>query len=375
MSDIPHILPPLKTAWFKVNKRYLPVILIIAALDLLIDLAAHLFFLGKSAWEFELVELIVFLDLLLLPLAAVNTIFFFQRVFAQTIRSGWKMILLKLSATFIGVTGFSILFETIYSRLGFVDDDFIILGELKLSPSASNVVEHTVIALVIGLPIFLLQLRMEELKYKLQEKELEQARLQKLKTQAELHALQSRINPHFLFNSFNSIASLISTNATKAEQMMVQLSELFRYSLNSQESNFVTVEEELKIVETYLDIEKVRFGDNLDYQIQVDPELMQQQIPRFLIQPLVENAVKHATSKVKQGELLLEIRVIDQQLIIRLHDNGPPFPEPLATGYGLKSTFDKLQLLYPNQHQIELINEPDKHISITLNSVIDESTI
>ncbi|MBL4708743.1 MAG: histidine kinase [Flavobacteriales bacterium] len=353
-------------ACLAINKRYLPIILAVAFLEFVLLLILHFLFSERPLFELQLVEIVILTDLLMLPLAAVNGIFLSQQFLKKSVFSGWKMIALKILASFISVLLVSYLLESIYASFGFVDDDYIVFNKYRLSPSVSNIIENTFYALVIGTPIFIWQLRVEELDFKLKEKEMEQERLIQLKTKAELHALQSKINPHFLFNSFNSIASLISTNPNGAEAMMIKLSELFRYSLSTQESNFVTVKEELRIVKTYLEIEKIRFGENLDYKICQDPELSSLYIPRFLLQPLVENAVKHAISKIKQGELLLELKSEEESIVIKLYDNGAPFPTPLTIGYGLQSTFDKLELLYPEAHTIELVNFPNKYVFIEL---------
>jgi len=352
--------------WLRLHRRHLPLLLTIGLIFLGFDCLVYSLTGDFANWKFGLNELAALGDVTVLPLAAINGIFLAQRAFSQQIQGGWKMIILKLGATVVSVLLVSFLLESTYTSLGYEDDDFLVLGTHTFSSANTNTIQNTFAALVMGMPIFIWQLRVEELNDELKEKEIEQERLVQLKTQAELHALQSRINPHFLFNSFNSIASLISIDAQRAENMMVQLSDLFRYSLNSEASNFVSIAEELKIVETYLSIEQVRFGENLDYEIKVHPALFEQQIPRFLIQPLVENAVKHAISKIKQGELLLEIKTCEEGIVISVFDNGPSFPEPLVPGYGLQSTYDKLNLLYHNQHKIEFVNGFEKQVRITL---------
>lgn len=199
----------------------------------------------------------------------------------------------------------------------------------------------------------------------LQEKELEISKQKELTTKAELLALQSRINPHFLYNALNSIASLTSIDAHKAEQMSVDLAKLFRYNLNKAEDLMTTIESELEMVKLYLDIEKQRFGDRLDYQVDVPNELMSFQIPIFLLQPLVENAIKHGVSKItEQGVLKIKIEKNDHQLFIRVFDNGPLFTDELIFGYGLQNIFDKLTLVYKDNYTIRFVNESEKHIEI-----------
>jgi two-component system LytT family sensor kinase len=205
--------------------------------------------------------------------------------------------------------------------------------------------------------------------YRLQtnEHELEVLKLKQLKTQAELQTLQSKINPHFLYNALNSIAGLIHQDADQAEEMTLKLSKLFRYSINSQQQNFASVKEELEVVNTYFDIEKVRFGDRINFISHADESVLSEQIPRFLIQPLIENALKHGLpNKISNAQLELSIIKKDSRLLITVIDNGVPFPDDLNAGYGLQSTFDKLTLLYQEDYEIEFINVPVKFIRISL---------
>lgn len=201
---------------------------------------------------------------------------------------------------------------------------------------------------------------------KIQERDLDLLKLRQMKTQAELATLQSKINPHFLYNSLNSIASLIHEDPDKAEGMTLKLSKLFRYSINQNQEDLVAVKEEIEIVTTYLDIEKIRFEDRINFNINVDDELLSAKIPRFLIQPLVENALKHGLKNmIDSAWLTIEIRKTDQ-IVITIADNGIPFPDELEIGYGLQSTYDKLALLYGNQYEVQINNLPTKHIKIQI---------
>ncbi len=226
---------------------------------------------------------------------------------------------------------------------------------------------NLVISLIVTTVVGVYQSQRNRLEVQLKAKELDIVKLNQLKTQAELQSLQSRINPHFLYNSLNSIASLIHIDADKAEDMTLKLSKLFRYSINTQNENLTSVKDEVEIVKTYLDIERVRFGDRINFILDIDEASMNEKIPRFILQPLVENALKHGLNDmIKGGELKLEIKVLDDKLILMILDNGKPFPEELNAGYGLQSTYEKLQLLYPNNYEIQIINEPQKQIKITL---------
>lgn len=200
------------------------------------------------------------------------------------------------------------------------------------------------------------------------EQEYQLSELEKSKTKAELEALQAKINPHFLYNSLNSIASLVHHDPDKAEQMTLLLSKLFRYVTNKTADYYDTLSNELEMVATYLEIEQVRFGDRLSFRIIVkDDVLKNAQVPRFLIQPIVENAIKHGISKIS-GNGVIEVRAlhVEQMLRISIHDNGPPFPESIQGGYGLQSIQNKLRLLYGSAASLTLQNEPHKQVLVQL---------
>lgn len=208
-----------------------------------------------------------------------------------------------------------------------------------------------------------------QLTRKISEQEYELLSLEKLKTRAELNALEARINPHFLYNSLNSIASLVHDEPHKAEQMTVLLSKLFRYTTGrTNDDYFDTVANELEMVRTYLQVEQVRFGDRLTFEVEVsDPILQQLSIPKFLLQPIVENAVKHGISKLsEQG--CIQIRIYEEEgwLLLCVHDNGPAFKEDVSFGYGIRSIQEKLKLLYQRDATVELRSNPKKHVCIKL---------
>ncbi|WP_439484289.1 sensor histidine kinase [Cyclobacterium plantarum] len=201
------------------------------------------------------------------------------------------------------------------------------------------------------------------------QKDVEIAKMKELKNQAELNAIHSRINPHFLYNSLNSIASLAHIDARKTENMATGLSELFRYSINKENKNYVSVAEELEMVKNYLEIEKTRFGDNLEYEINADENTLEKQIPKFLIQPLVENAVKHGVSQINaKGKIVVVVKQHKKELRISIYDNGPDFPEEPVSGYGLQNLNDKLEIIYGNNAHINWENGTDKHFKVTLKN-------
>jgi two-component system, LytTR family, sensor kinase len=201
------------------------------------------------------------------------------------------------------------------------------------------------------------------------ERELEISKLNELKTKAELDALQAKVNPHFLYNTLNSIAELSLHQGLKARQMTIALADLFRYSLNKKNETEIPIEEEVEMVENYLMIEKIRFEDKLEVLIEMDNGIRRVAIPKFILQPLVENAVKHGLKEPdKKGIIKITIKGDSGKVDITIHDNGSPFPEDIQIGYGLKSVIDKLALFYPGKHSIFFENEPLKQVTISISN-------
>jgi hypothetical protein len=189
----------------------------------------------------------------------------------------------------------------------------------------------------------------------LREKRLEQEqREQQLVLNAnrsELKALRAQVNPHFLFNALNTVASLIPRQPDRAERTIEQLAELFRYTLRRSDREWVTLDEELEAVCAYLDVEQARFGEHLATRIEVSAEARQTRIPAMIVQTLVENAVKHGVGRIRtQGLVEIDAAVIASELRIAVGDNGPGFPDaatlafpPGNGGYGLRNIRERLQ--------------------------------
>jgi|GEM_PF-957019 len=215
-----------------------------------------------------------------------------------------------------------------------------------------------------------------ERKRKFDEKELELSRLRELKTKAELDALHSKINPHFLYNALNSIADLSVTDGKRGRKMTIALADLFRYSINYSDNNYSTVKDELAMAEVYLQIEKIRFEDQLNYAIQADEETGHYLIPRFLLQPVVENAVKHGLKATgKLTEISVEVKLDGEGLVVHVADNGPAFPDEINPGYGFKSLFDKLDLLFPGLYAVQFSNDPRKQVSVHINKLMKDEPL
>jgi sensor histidine kinase YesM len=184
---------------------------------------------------------------------------------------------------------------------------------------------------------------------------------------SRLQAIQARLNPHFLYNSLNSLASQIASNPIAAEKMSLDLARMFRELLDRQGEGPVLVHEAIDLLRTYLDIEKTRFGDKLSYHLSVSEEAAAWKMPRFLLQPIVENAVIHGRpSDGSNVQVDIDAKVNHDCLILTVSDNGAPFPSPIPGGFGLQSVSDTLELCYPDAYKLEFRNPPDKAVIVTL---------
>ena len=296
---------------------------------------------------------------IVISLSISNIICFARYVLSKNIKGKWFPILIYYGGCVSGmIIGTELSYILLWQIWG---------APYKFLGHPDQIAFNLTIAVMVCSILFIYETKKSKYALKISQQELEVIKLKQLKTQADLQTLQSKINPHFLYNALNSIALLIHEDADKAEDMTLKLSKLFRYSINSQEENFATVQEEIEVVNTYFDIEKIRFGDRINFISKADDSVMDKHIPRFLIQPLVENALKHGLADKMSGAVLrVTIAGSGSRLILNVADNGIAFPEELNAGYGLQSTFDKLNLLYQDDYDIEFINSPEKSIRITL---------
>ncbi|HOJ18353.1 MAG: histidine kinase [Ignavibacteriales bacterium] len=202
----------------------------------------------------------------------------------------------------------------------------------------------------------------------------------------ELKTLKSQLNPHFMFNALNSIRSLIEENPERAKTTITQLSNIFRYSLRIDKVETVPLEEELKTVIDYLDLEKVRFEERLNYEIDIDPMTRGIEIPPMMIQTLVENSIKHGISKIPDGgKIRINSRRNKECLVLEIENSGEIDLEALnnATGYGISNTKQRLNILFGGRSNFRILNTTSKNkvenfvkveIKIPLGGNCNEST-
>jgi two-component system sensor histidine kinase AlgZ len=190
--------------------------------------------------------------------------------------------------------------------------------------------------------------QLEKATLALRTQELERERALKLATEARLASLESRIHPHFLFNTLNSISSLIQEDPERAERLVERMAALLRFSLDGRQGGLVPLEREMKIVTDYLEIEKARFGERLRYRIAAPEELAGAQVPPLSIQTLVENSVKFAVAPSRGGADIRISGVRDNGLLrVGVFDSGPGFAlTDIPAGHGLDNLQGRLAALF-----------------------------
>jgi two-component system LytT family sensor kinase len=182
----------------------------------------------------------------------------------------------------------------------------------------------------------------------LAEKKAREARLESLVRETELKMLRSQINPHFLFNSLNSVSSLTVTDPEKARTMVIKLSDFMRYALSRKDEQPVSLRSELENLRLYLDIEKVRFGERLMTEETIDPSCLEVRVPVMLLQPLYENAVKHGVyESLEKVKISTSASIQEGYLVILISNNFDPEGAPAkGTGTGLLNVSRRLELTY-----------------------------
>jgi hypothetical protein len=201
-----------------------------------------------------------------------------------------------------------------------------------------------------------------------EKEEVKNLRLEASMNEVELGNLRSQLNPHFIFNALNSIRALVDENPNEAKAGITKMSSILRSSLASGRKQFVTLEEEMKTVHAYLDLEKIRFEERLNYSFDIPAELNSVQLPPMLIQTLVENAIKHGISDLPLGgDVIIDARKLNEALLeIRVMNSGKYDPirrkKSTSNGIGLTNSRRRLQLLYGTKSNIAIYNEGDRVI-------------
>jgi two-component system LytT family sensor kinase len=265
----------------------------------------------------------------------------------RRLEPNWQLVLL------IAPIGLEVLRQALGTRFGL--NLLFYLGSTSLPPWVTALVTlSTVLAVATPIKIW----NSARIEHRLQEQE-------KLLLAAKVEALKSQINPHFLFNTLASISSLIRSQPETARMLIIRLSGLLRRLIRSHQ-HFVTLREELESIDEYLDIEVVRFGANLQVRKDIGPDTLDVIVPSMILQPLVENSIKHGLSrKVGPGSITIRSRRDNSRVFIDVEDDGMGFlvdrlDEPMSTGIGLANVRERLHVIYGTMYQLTLTSEPGK---------------
>jgi two-component system LytT family sensor kinase len=206
----------------------------------------------------------------------------------------------------------------------------------------------------------------------LRQRETRTAELERLLSQARLEALRAKLHPHFLFNTLNTISAKVEREPRTARRMIEQLGELLRMSMSSDNEQEIPLVQELAFIERYLDLQKIRFEERLETRVHVDPGVQDALVPTFILQPLVENAIRYGTGARLEPSL---VQVLawreDGKLHLRVQDDGPGLPRgwdlERQVGIGISSTRERLRRLYGDRDQsFQIHSEPDKGVRVDL---------
>ncbi len=191
--------------------------------------------------------------------------------------------------------------------------------------------------------------------------------------QAQLQALKMQLHPHFLFNTLNSISALLRKNPDTADKMIASLGDFLRLTLRSAGTQEVTMGQEIEFLKCYLDIERIRFQDRLTVEFNIDPDVSQAKVPNLILQPVVENAIRHGIATHNEaGRIEITANSNDSWLEVRISDNGPGLPRKnngdadIKEGVGLKNTRSRLDQLYGTRYKFELADATGGGLEVRL---------
>jgi len=189
--------------------------------------------------------------------------------------------------------------------------------------------------------------------------------LQAQLAEARLQTLRMQVNPHFLFNTLHAVSSLVERDPRGVRRMIARLSELLRYTMERAGEQEVSLHEELLFLEGYLEIQQIRFQDRLEVEEDIAPDVLDALVPSLILQPLVENAIKHGVSRIEEmGRIEIKAWREDETLCLSVRDNGPGLVETsgdgerTSEGVGLRNTRERLQSLYGTAQQLVLKSAP-----------------
>jgi LytS/YehU family sensor histidine kinase len=197
--------------------------------------------------------------------------------------------------------------------------------------------------------------------------EINSLRLYAASRESEFNNLKAQLNPHFMFNSMNSIRALIDEDPSRAKVAITKLSNILRNTLLMNKNKLIPLKDEIKLVKEYLDLEQIRYEERLSYEFKIDDSITDTMIPPFIIQAQVENAVKHGISKIPgNGKIIIEVFALGSVLKIKVSNTGKINSEKPLTGVGMTNSRQRLELLYGTEGQI-FMSEVNNLVVVDIN--------
>lgn len=315
------------------------------------------------------------------PLSSALQSFFSNAIFATLGFGIWPVVKFNnpgkgrysLQTLFkIFLAGIFVIFVWIVSS--FVIDNLL----FKISSGSINFQRHPLLQFISGCFLYIILILIYYvliLFSQYAEKSLSEERLENLLTETKLNALKAYINPHFLFNSLNSVNALISINPEKAREMLINLSDYFRYSLKQKDNTFVDFKNELYNALTYFEIEKLRFGDRVTLKMDIDENTYPVKVPVMILQPLFENIIKHAVSEsfdIINIDFIAKVH--NETLIVSLINNyDKDAISHKGTGIGLSTNYERFYLMYNRKDLID-VSKIDGIFKVVLKIPINQNS-
>jgi signal transduction histidine kinase len=278
-------------------------------------------------------------------------ILWFARRFPLHRRNWSKLVVIHLAASLVACLSYVL----VRAAVGQVQNPLLGMTTTFWGTVRNLLLKNTFFNLLIYWIIVCVSLAFDYYR-KFRDREVRTSDLERRLAEAKLMALQMQLNPHFLFNTLHTISALMHKDVEAADRMVARLSELLRLALENTDANEVPLQQELDFLQRYLEIEQTRFGDRLAVKLDVAPETLAAPVPNLLLQPLVENAIRHGIEPHRRPGLIeVSARRDGDWLRLQVRDNGsgPPSGKALQEGVGLANTRARLQHLYGAAHRLD----------------------
>jgi sensor histidine kinase YesM len=232
------------------------------------------------------------------------------------------------------------------------------LFSIVLNPTEKDLLQTLILAITFGGAasyFFYSRARLKASQEEAQQEKIKRLSSEKEALEANLRLLQAQVEPHFLFNTLSNILSLIDTNPANGKSMLVDLIHYLRTSLSRTFPDLITLDREIDMIRAYLNIQKIRMGERLHFQIELPEAIREHPFPPMLLQPLVENAVKHGLEpKMEGGEIMIQAAEVDNRIRIEVRDTGLGLSSFQGTGVGIGNVKERIQLLYGGKGRLQL---------------------